>query len=313
MEQKVFNYVISMQELGFGLTVEQAKVIAFDVAEASGSEYFFNKQKRRASKKWWRNFKERYGLILRVPENIYVYRSSMANPVMIDDYLDKFSETTNKLKIQANLKDHIWNVDETGRMYVVKSNKVVVEIGKKFIYCRTYTEHEETMTLVGCISTNGTWIPPFIIFKGSSWNDAYKKDCLPNTQVHLYYQGWITKELFLMDSHGEHITPQVIELAKENDVHILTFPSHTTHILQPLDVGVYKTLKSVWQKTIIPKEKLVPSLLTERPVPEEVIPSDANPIPMTAKTNPGIQTPPSPVDNILKLPTAGPRKEPKRG
>ncbi|KAJ8891395.1 hypothetical protein PR048_010911 [Dryococelus australis] len=57
-------------------------------------------------------------------------------------------------------------------------------------------------------------------------------------------------------------------------------------------------------RTVIPKEKLVPSLLTGRPVPEEVVPSDANPRPTTAETNPGIQTPPSPVDNILKLPKA---------
>ncbi|KAJ8895415.1 hypothetical protein PR048_000747 [Dryococelus australis] len=347
IEQKVFNYVISMQELGFGLTVEQVKVIAFDVAEASGYRNFFNKQKR-------------------LPENLSAYRASMGNPVMIDDYFDKLSETTKKLKIQNHLKDHIWNFDETGRMYVMKLNKVVAEIGKKFIYSRTYTERGETMALVGGICTNGTCIPPFIIFKGSHWNEAYKKDSLPNTQVHLSDRGWITKELFLMwfqffldstggspkpmllfvDSHGAHITPQVIKLAKENDVHILTFPSHTTHILQPLDVGVYKALKSAWKKelndymaetqptsqpskffilfsrswgivpsdrTVIPKEKLVPSLLTERPVPEEVVPSDANPRPTTAETNPGIQTPPSPVDNILKLQTASPRKEPTRG
>lgn len=383
MEQKVFSYVISMQELGFGLTVEQVKVVAFEVAEASGRGHFFNKQKRRASKKWWRNFKERYGLTLRVPENLSSYRASMGNPVMVDDYFDKLSETTKKLKIQDNLKDHIWNVDETGLMFVVKANKVVAEIGKKFIYRRTYSERGETMTLVGCICANGTWIPPFIVFKGSRWNEAYKKDCLPNTQVHLSDRGWITKELFLtwfqffldctngspkpmlllMDSHGAHITPQVIELAKENDVHILTFPSHTTHILQPLDVGVYKSLKSAWQRelndymaehptdkpnkqvfhsifkvpfikamsdktiknafrscgivpfdrTAIPEEKLAPSLLTERSVPEEVVPSDANLRPKTSETNMGIQTPPSPVDNILKLPKAGPRKASTRG
>ncbi|KAJ8878021.1 hypothetical protein PR048_022484 [Dryococelus australis] len=342
----------------------RVKVIAFDVAEASGHGHFFKKQKRRASKKWWRNFKERYGLTLRVPENLSAYRASMGNPLMIDDYFDKLSATTKILKIQDNLKDHIRNVDETGLMYVVKPNKVVAAIGKKYIYSRMYTES-------------------FIIFKGSRWNEAYKKYCLPNTQVHLFDRGWIAKELFvmwfqffldstdgspkpmllLMDTHVAHITPQVIELAKENDFHILTFPSHTTHVLQPLDVGVYKALKSTRQKelndymaehptdkpnkqilhyifkvpfikamsdkniknafgkcgivpsdrTVIPKENLVPSLLTERPVPEAVVPNDANLRMTTAETNPDIQTSPSPLDNILKLPTAGPRKEPTSG
>ncbi|KAJ8892078.1 hypothetical protein PR048_004656 [Dryococelus australis] len=222
MEQKVFNCVISMQELGFGLTVEQVKVIAFGVAEASGRGHFFNKQKK------------------------------------------------------------------------ARKQEIVAQFQREF--------------LLG--STDG----------------------LPKPM------------LLLIDSHGAHITPQVIELTKENAVHILTFPSHTTRILQPLDVGVYKALKSVCQKkfdnymaehptdkpnkqvfhsifkvpflkaiTVIPKEKLVPSLLTERPVPEEVVPSDANPRLTIAETNPGIQTLPSPVDNILKLPTADPRKEHTRG
>ncbi|KAJ8897442.1 hypothetical protein PR048_002788 [Dryococelus australis] len=159
---------------------------------------------------------QRYGLTLQVPENLCAYRASMGNPVMIDDYFDKLSETTKKLNIQDNLKDYIWNVVETGFMYVFFLD-----------------------------STDGSPTPM----------------------------------LLLMDSHGAHIKPQVIELGK----------------------------------TVIPKEKLVPSLLVEHPVPEEVVPSDANPRPMTAETNPGIQIPPSPVDNILKLPTAGPRKEPTRG
>ncbi|KAJ8890563.1 hypothetical protein PR048_010072 [Dryococelus australis] len=243
----------------------------------------------------------------------------MGNPVMIDDYFDKLFETMKKLKIQDNLKDHIWNVDETDLMYVVKPNKVVAEIGKKFIYSRTHTE-------------------------------PYKKDCLPSTQVHLSGRGWIMKELFiiwfqffldstdgspkpmllLMDSHGAHITPH----------------DPACKILQRLDVGVYWALKSALQKelndymaenptgkpnqqvlhsifkvpfikampdkninnafrtcgivpsdrTIILKEKLVPSLLTERPVPEEVVPSDTNSRPTTAETNP-----------------VGHRKEPTRG
>ena len=32
--------------------------------------------------------------------------------------------------------------------------------------------------------------------------------------------------------------------------HIYVFPPHTTHILQPLDVGVFKPLKSVWSQVL---------------------------------------------------------------
>lgn len=35
-----------------------------------------------------------------------------------------------------------------------------------------------------------------------------------------------------------------------NDVCLFTFPAHTSHLLQPLDVGVYRSLKSLWGKEL---------------------------------------------------------------
>ena len=40
----------------------------------------------------------------------------------------------------------------------------------------------------------------------------------------------------------------IIEKARENNVHLLCLPSHTTHILQPLDIGVFKSFKSHFSK-----------------------------------------------------------------
>lgn len=53
-----------------------------------------------------------------------------------------------------------------------------------------------------------------------------------------------------MDSHASHINPEVISLASENQIYLFTYPAHTSHLLQPLDVGVYKSLKSNWQQRI---------------------------------------------------------------
>ncbi|KAJ8882021.1 hypothetical protein PR048_018509 [Dryococelus australis] len=46
-----------------------------------------------------------------------------------------------------------------------------------------------------------------------------------------------------MDAHSSHITPEVIELAREQQIFLLTFLFHTSYLLQPLDVGVYRALK----------------------------------------------------------------------
>ena len=54
--------------------------------------------------------------------------------------------------------------------------------------------------------------------------------------------------LLILDGHGSHISIELIELAKSSDVHLLCLPAHCTHILQPLDVGVFKSLKTSFSK-----------------------------------------------------------------
>ncbi|XP_049954839.1 uncharacterized protein LOC126470867 [Schistocerca serialis cubense] len=68
-----------------------------------------------------------------------------------------------------------------------------------------------------------------------------------------------------MDSHGSHISEEVIDLAKKNQIFLLTFPSHTTHILQPLDVGEYGQLKRSWGKSLNSYMFKNPGLRPNRP------------------------------------------------
>ena len=82
--------------------------------------------------------------------------------------------------------------------------------------------------------------------------------------------GWIDSELFLswmkkvflrhcgsqrpiilfVDGYVSHITLNVIDLARENDVILFCLPPHTTHALQPLDVSVFRSLKSNFSKVV---------------------------------------------------------------
>lgn len=268
MEIKLYTYIIEMQELGFGLTVSMVRKVAHRLATLGGRENFMNAHNDNASKWWWTNFKKRYNLALRTPENLAAYRASMANKEIISDFYIKLKSLLEKLKIDG-MSDRLWNCDETGLSYVVKPQKVITAIGKRYVYKRTYAERGETHTLLACACANGTWIPPMTIFKGVRWNENLTSDCLPNALVKLSPKGWITSEIFLewfsffinsippdrpvvliMDSHASHINPDIITLAKENEIYILTLPSHTTHLLQPLDVGVYKSLKSHWSGRI---------------------------------------------------------------
>ncbi len=72
--------------------------------------------------------------------------------------------------------------------------------------------------------------------------------------------GWITKQLFsnwfdwfvehtkdvskpvllIMDNHACHISIDVIETAKKNQILLLLLPPHCTHALQPLDTVTFR-------------------------------------------------------------------------
>ena len=54
--------------------------------------------------------------------------------------------------------------------------------------------------------------------------------------------------LLIQDGQSSHVSIELIELALMNDVHLLCIPAHTPHLLQPLDVGVFKSFKSNFNK-----------------------------------------------------------------
>ena len=56
--------------------------------------------------------------------------------------------------------------------------------------------------------------------------------------------------ILFVDGHVSHITLNVIDLARENDVILFCLPPHTTHAHQPLDVSVFRSLKSNFSKVV---------------------------------------------------------------
>ena len=49
-------------------------------------------------------------------------------------------------------------------------------------------------------------------------------------------------------AHTSHYNPGVLRMAAEEEVILFCLPSHTTHLLQPLDNGSFSSLKSHWRR-----------------------------------------------------------------
>ncbi|KAJ4426759.1 hypothetical protein ANN_26558, partial [Periplaneta americana] len=87
--------------IGFGLTVHQMRWTAYRAAEAEGINHPFSRKNEMAGFYWWVNFKKRFNLALRTPENLSLNRASMANRDLLNDFYDK----TKNLMDDLNLGD----------------------------------------------------------------------------------------------------------------------------------------------------------------------------------------------------------------
>jgi len=54
--------------------------------------------------------------------------------------------------------------------------------------------------------------------------------------------------LLIFDGHGSHLTEEIHALALANNIHLLCLPAHTTHKLQPLDVGIFGPLATSFSR-----------------------------------------------------------------
>lgn len=56
--------------------------------------------------------------------------------------------------------------------------------------------------------------------------------------------------VLFFDGHHSHLSLKLIKMARENRIHLICFPPHCTHIMQPLDVSVFGPIKDAWRKLL---------------------------------------------------------------
>ncbi len=147
--------------------------------------------------------------------------------------------------------------------------KAVARKGTKNSYCQSYGTSEH-ITLLCCASAAGIPHPPMIIYSKSFPGGQYRFEGPEDALYARSESGWIDTDLFLAwlrkiflqyvvaerpvllltDGHKTHITIDVIDVCRENNITLFCLPPHTTHALQPLDVAVFKSLKDSFAKAV---------------------------------------------------------------
>jgi hypothetical protein len=67
------------------------------------------------------------------------------------------------------------------------------------------------------------------------------------------------RKLLIGDNLRSHISNEVIDLCKEKDIMFVCLPPNATHLMQPLDVGLFAPMKQAWRKQLTEASNLDPS------------------------------------------------------
>ena len=160
-----------------------------------------------------------------------------------------------------NKPTQIWNVDESGISLDHNPPKVLAAKGSS-VFSIT-SGRSSTTTVISAGSALGETIPPYIIYKGQRLNKYLTTGGLEGTEYRVSPSGWSNSTLFLdffqnhflhhvkvrpaillYDGHSTHVTQDVTEAARQENVHLFVLPPHSSHCLQPLDVAVFSPFKS---------------------------------------------------------------------
>ena len=167
-----------------------------------------------------------------------------------------------------------WNMDETGFRIGIGKSRIVLTFDKKKKNYIADPDNREYCTAVESVSASGNTIPPALILKGkhvlAKWsrnnnldghisigvsesgysNDDLAIDWLKHFIKYTAKQRVGRYILLIIDGFGSHMTIPFHNLATAHDILLFKLPAHSTHITQPLDVGVFQPYKNAHGKAI---------------------------------------------------------------
>jgi hypothetical protein len=227
----------------------------------------------RVGPRWASNFVKRHQeLRTRFTRKYDYQRAKCEDPTIIQGWFNLVQNIKAKYGI---LDDDIWNFDETGFMMGQISSVLVVTSSEGRGRAKMVQPgNREWVTVIQGVNSSGWAIPPFIVVAGkhhlASW---YRDSPLPsNWVIALSDNGWTTNEiglnwvkhfdqhshsrtkgiyrLLVLDGHESHHSIDFEDYCKENNIITLCMPAHSSHLLQPLDVGCFSPLKRSYGKEI---------------------------------------------------------------
>ncbi|CAF4828048.1 unnamed protein product [Pieris macdunnoughi] len=295
-EKTIVDWIFEMARAGFPVTMKE---VVFSVQRLLTELKRPNPFKDNCpGKSWMKGFMKRNpGISVRMSQNLTRSRAVISKEQILNWFkeVDTFLDHTQQKYVLQDPR-RIFNTDETA-FFLIRRVVVLAQKGDKTVYQQVNPDEKECLTVLITGSASGAIHPPTILFKYKIIPQEIAQNFLPEWGLGKTDSGWMTCEAFFefiadifhpwlkkesiplpvilfVDGHASHLSLQVSQFCEKNGIILIALYPNATHLLQPMDVAVFRTLKEHWKKRVhewrisnleapILKKKDFPKLLKE--------------------------------------------------
>ena len=192
------------------------------------------------------------------------------------DLVNAWFKLVDNMKAKYGIADSdFYNFGETGFMMgVICASMVVTRADRQGRSKSVQPGNREWATAIECVNSEAWCLPPFLVVQGANhlahW---YSQTNIPGDWViKTTFNGWTDNEtglewirhfdqhtksrakgayrMLVLDGHESHKSPAFDVFCKDNNIITLCLPAHSSHLLQPLDVGCFNPLKRAYGKAL---------------------------------------------------------------
>jgi len=195
--------------------------------------------------------------------------------------LQRWFDDVKKVISEYNIKpENMYNMDESGFAIGEKeAGRCIINAEIRQQY-QAKPGHQEWVSVIACIGADGSVVPLLVIFQAENlsrqWIPAnisgnWRFACNSKGYTSNTHGGeWLTRcfepetwekaggeyRVLICDGHDSHITGKWVAHCMENNILLLILPPHSSHLTQPLDVGIFGPLKKYMAAEIDPLVRL---------------------------------------------------------
>ena len=262
-EEEMAKWLAEMARRGMGLTPKDFLLFVQDVLAKDRRKNPFTNNL--PGYDWYYAFMARNSHIvgMRKETQLDLARSKLTRKEIDNWFLD-FRDFLTAIGI-IDKPAQIYNADETGFIMGSKAGKVIGP-ARRSSPVPHVSVSKDRLTAMFCGNADGSMIPPLLIYPGiRPMTSNPLMGSITGTSIEYSKSGWMTADIFkkfvlhlsthavaqrplvlLVDSVSSHINMEVFQLAKEHQIEMYRIVPNATHLMQPLDKGVFGPLKQMW-------------------------------------------------------------------